>query len=177
LIRDPMNDPNESLENELRALRPAAPPARLARAIARTLDPDADRAAARVPLAAGVPRPARLSLVISWGITAAAACVALAFAFRGKPAPNVDPAPNPSAQVDRTDAGLPAGLRMLPVSTTGYLFATRDEGIVMLQDGRPARKMRYEFVDTVQMRALGESAAVSVSYPREEVRLIPVAFQ
>jgi hypothetical protein len=164
-----MNETSDTIEDRLRTMVPVAPSARLARSIGHALEtgPAVACESSR--------RPARLALWISWTITAAAGA-ALLVVLQSRPPAGAAPAGTPSARMDRTDAGSSPGLRVLPVSATGAFRGARDEGVVLLRDGSAARKVRYEYVDTVRMRALGGSADVRVSYPREEVRLEPIAF-
>ena len=47
--------------------------------------------------------------------------------------------------------------------------------LVFLEDGQPARKVRYEFVDTVNLLSTDDArTTINVSTPREEIRLVPV---
>jgi hypothetical protein len=57
------------------------------------------------------------------------------------------------------------------------LYAAEDEGIVTLDDGRPARRERLHYVDTVTWRNPRTNASLTWSVPREEVRIVPVNFQ
>lgn len=166
-----MNTPNDSFEEELRALRPGVPSARLAVRIAAALD-GAD-AQARVARQARRPSPA---LWLSWGVAAA---MTVAFFSRTPTAPAaagpaaVDrPAPSSSAGSTAAQGASP---RFTPVATTNTLVGALDEGVVFLEDGRPARKVRYEFLDTVDLRSTDDSrATIVVTTPREEIRLVPV---
>lgn len=168
--------PSDPFEEELRGLQPAPPPPRLATAVARALDHPADIIAvdARAPEPGRRRHARQVSLWLAWGV---AACMTAALLhtraqtarhLQGVEAP---PAPGP-VQETRTSTGDPA---FQPVSTTNTLVGALDEGVVYLEDGRPARKVRYEFVDTVNLRAAGDPAAtIKLSYPREEIRLVPL---
>lgn len=157
-----MSDPDELLENELRSFRPAEPSRQLATAIGDALAPTssfaADVATARV-------NRLRASLWFSWSVTAVAACFAIAVLSR-------ETTPATSTPVENTQ---PADdQRVVPVSSSNTLLAARDEGIVYLDSGQPARRYRLQYVDTFKLRAEGETASIDVSYPREEIRLVPV---
>jgi hypothetical protein len=71
---------------------------------------------------------------------------------------------------------LPAGETLRPVAAQNVLYAAEDEGIITLDDGRPARRERLHFVDTVTWRHPRTNASLTWSVPREEVRIVPVNF-
>ena len=163
---------NDSLESGLRRTRPVAPPARLASAISASLEPPTPVRPEGVRS-----RFVRVSLWASWSVTAAAAAVAIAVVLREPRAVQGEPSGTAALQQQATtpDPAQPAGsFKVMPVNWAGYLFNARDEGIVFLDDGRPARKVRYEFVDTFELWAPGGAGKVNVSYPREEIRMIPI---
>jgi hypothetical protein len=62
------------------------------------------------------------------------------------------------------------------VGSSNVLLDARDEGIVVLDDGRTAHRVRLRFVDTVQLQDRSASSSIAVSRPREEVRFVPVNF-
>lgn len=158
-----MNDFEPDLENELRRLRPAAPSAGLATAL--------DRQLSELPSQGWSPK-IRLLLLTSWSLTAAAAAAAvIAWWPSDRPATaklTVDsPAPVEEVLPER---------RIVPVAATNVLTDASDEGLVLLADGRPARRLRLRYVDTVQLRDDDARADIAVSRPREEVRFVPVDF-
>lgn len=161
-----MSDIESDLENELRALRPALPSTSLAAGIEREL-----RVPSNPARPARWPRTARLSLWASWSLTAAAATVALMAWWPATMASAPDSIP-PAASLTGDTV---AGERIVPVSTSNVLTDAQDEGIVVLDDGRPARRMRLHFVETVRLRDDGAQADIAVSRPREEVRFVPVS--
>jgi hypothetical protein len=168
-----MNTPHDPLEEELRGLQPAMPSLRLASRLA------ADLAAS--PATSTAPRRRRIalrdvSLWLSWGVAAA---MTVAYFTRTPPVPAAPtgqetPAAIAAAQSpSATTADSPA--RFKPVSATNTLISALDEGVVFLEDGQPARKVRYEFLDTVDLRSTDDSrATIAVTTPREEIRLVPV---
>jgi hypothetical protein len=150
-----MDDELNALEAELRHLRPVAPSAALARRIARELAP----AAPRAPQIEASLWPWRWAAVT---LPAAAGVALLMFA----PAPPVArPAPAVAADV------------LKPVAAENVLYAARDEGLVTLADGTPARRARYNYVDTITWENPRTRAVLTWSVPREEVRVVPVVFQ
>jgi len=160
-----MSDFETELENELRELRPAAPSSRLATAIAHEL-----RRPALAPAAPRWSRAARWSLWTSWTLTTAAAAAAVVAWWPAGFASKADAAvaPAPAELVTPDD-------RILPVSTSNVLTDARDEGLVLLDDGRPARQVRLHYVETVHLREAGTQADIAVRRPREEVRYVPVS--
>ncbi len=159
-----MNTPIDPFEEELRALRPVAPGHELASSIGAALaDPPVPvaRAGARSRL---IP----ISLWLSWG-AAAAMAIALLWPEARPPTPDTANTP-PTSPAATGDAP-----RFTPVSSSMTLVGTRDEGVVYLDDGTPARKVRYEYLDTVNLMSTDDTRAVlNVSRPREEIRLVPV---
>lgn len=173
-----MSDTTDTLENELRRLQPAAPSQALADGIARDLEQPA-AAMVKAP-----PRRAVLRVWTPWAVAAAAACIAIAGWVRvpahpdGASAGLSDPAATNADSADVATTGDPsagAANQFIPVSTGNYLFGARDEGLVFLENGAPARKVRLQYYDTVRLRGADDQAAVDVRYPREEVRFVPVA--
>ena len=167
--------PSDPFEEELRGLRPAPPPPHLANAIARALEhPAATATPAALALERRRRRARQASLWLAWGI---AAGMTVAFLHSRAQAPRLphDAGANPAATAPAAPPVTGRSGDFMAVSTTNTLVGALDEGVVFLEDGRPARKVRYEFVDTVNLRATGgSSATIDVSYPREEIRLVPV---
>lgn len=163
-----MNPPTDPIEEALRALQPAQPSLRLATRLAADL-------AATPAAVARRDRSARLrqaSLWLSWGVAAA---MTVAYFSRTPPTPR---APAGTGSAPAVSAGAepsePAP-RFAPVSSTNTLIGALDEGVVLLEDGRPARKVRYEYIDTLDLHSTDDSrATIRVSTPREEIRLEPV---
>ncbi|MEP6936448.1 MAG: hypothetical protein ABI871_00095 [Chthoniobacterales bacterium] len=171
-----MNDYSE-LEAELRKLRPAPASPALQTRVGCELHSDH----AQVP-AAGVLRLPRRSFRINWlplglGVAAAAAFLVLA---------RVDVDHAPAKQSTLAGTTLPPthfapvrptdGLR--PAGMSQVVYRTRDEGLLFAEGAkRPVRRMRTEARETLHWRDPGTGASMRVSYPREEVSLIPVSGQ
>ena len=73
---------------------------------------------------------------------------------------------------------LPAGARMIPAGLTEVVYHTRDEGL-HFQDGAtaPVRRMRYHTRETLRWQNPQTGASLRVTYPSEEVVLLPVSGQ
>ena len=177
-----MDDELHRLETELQHLRPAAPsPALLAR-LEREL---ATNGSAGVSPAAGQmagrssapPRlvPVRWFWVAAMALPAAAA-VALLFTQRAREQslPPTGFAPAPSDVTPGRVAGETSSFK--PVAAENVLVSARDEGLVTLDDGSPARRERLQYVDTITWKNSRTNASLTWSVPREEVRVVPVSF-
>jgi hypothetical protein len=171
-----MNDFTE-LENELKKLRPQAPSPDLALRIERTL---LEEVAGRGTATAGV-LPKRRNFKLNWfglglGLAAAAGFLLLArVSVDRQPAKSaglamVSPVPGVTADAVR-DILVPAG-------KTQVVYHTRDEGL-HFEDGadQPVRRVRSQKRETLQWNNPQTGASLRVSYPSEEVTLIPVSGQ
>jgi hypothetical protein len=143
-----VDDDLDNLEAELMRLRP------------RALRPGFR---SRVERALG--RPRRISDAWIWVSVPAAALFAAAALFWGRPSAG-PVAPTPVAEA----AFKPVGIR-------DVLVNSRDEGYVVLADGRTARRMIEAHVDTITWRNPRSAASIQWSVPREELRIVPVVFR
>ena len=179
-----MNDLSE-IENELRKLRPARPsPILFERIEEAMMDRRAGASHAR--------QPARLPYNrLSLGFGFAAAAVLVLFAAvnmerrqeRGEkiaqnsPAPEtrpVLPAPRGESEITRSTFSN----EFVPAGATRLVYNTRDEGLQFAGgSGQPLRRFRYQTHETWQWRNPTTGASLRVSYPSEEVVLIPVSGQ
>ncbi len=153
-----MDDELRNFEAELRELTPVAPSRALLARIAANL--------ARDEAEAGFAR--------SWWLWGATLPVAAALAFMAGIAMKRDTLTErkpPSAIAAET------GEVLTPVAAENIVYAARDEGLVTLGDGTPARRARLNSVDTFTWENPRTKASLKWSVPREEVRVIPVAFQ
>lgn len=164
-----MNDFSE-LESELKQLRPAAPSADLLARVERTLEenPVGTATAGILPR-----RPKSHWWALGLGLAGATA----AFFFLART--NVDrPAtPPPLAEVKQAlPPTQPSGPSLLPDGVTRVVYQTSDEGLVLPANAiEPARRLRSRSRETLQWRDPGSGASLRVSYPTEEVELIPVS--
>ena len=170
-----MNDFSE-LEGELKKLRPRPASPDLASRIEIGL---AQEATGRGVATAGVlPKQRRFRpnwFALGLGLAAAATFLLLARVNVDRPskAPGLallTPAPiAPAAKVD--DAFVPAAL-------TQVVYDRKDEGLHYTEGSdEPVRRVRSRKRETVQWKNPQTGASLRVSYPKEEVTLIPVVGQ
>lgn len=166
-----MNDFSE-LEAELKKLRPRAASPELATRIERGLAEVSGRTAT-----AGV-LPKRRNFRVNWfglglGLAAAAAFLVLARVnvedTPGQKQTVMAMTPAPFAQpIPVNDVFVPAGL-------TEVVYHTRDEGLHFTEAGdQPVRRVRSRKRETLKWNNPQTGASLRVSYPSEEVTLIPV---
>ena len=170
-----MNDFSE-LEGELKKLRPRPASPDLAGRIEISL---AQEAAGRGTATAGVlakPRRFRPNwIALGLGLAAAATFLLLARMNVDRPSKAtglalLTPAPiTPAAKVD--DAFVPAAL-------TQVVYDRKDEGL-HYADGadEPMRRLRSRKRETMQWNNPKTGASLRVSYPTEEVTLVPISGQ
>src|SRR5581483_1583317 len=74
--------------------------------------------------------------------------------------------------------GSMASNKFIPSGATQVVYNTRDEGLQFADDSKqPLRRLRYQTQQTWQWRNPSTGASLRVSYPSEEVVLIPVSGQ
>ena len=174
-----MNDLSQ-IENELRKLRPARPSPILFERVEEALD-------CRASAAADTKRSFWRRFTetpYSWGFGLAAAAVLVLFAAvkmeRQESSKEI-------AQTSHESEGAPLLSRaqkststdkFVPAGATRLVYNTRDEGLQFASSsGQPLRRMRYQTHETWQWRNPTTGASLRVSYPSEEVVLIPVSGQ
>jgi len=178
-----MNDFSE-LENELRKLRPAQPSPVLFERVGEALK-DCSRASVSD---AKWKRWRFTETPYNWwslGFGVAAAAIIVLFAVislerEQKPDTTVaqsSPAPEMRPDVRGTQE-LPVTGRFVPAGGTNVVYHARDEGL-HFADGseRPVRRVRYRTQQTWRWRNPETGASLRVSYPSEEIVLIPVSGQ
>jgi hypothetical protein len=170
------------IENELRKLRPARPSPILFERIEEAMIDG--RAGGRRGDPARQPERLRYNwLSLGFGLAAAAVLVLFAAVKMerqqegGKEIaqtsrePEAAPLLNQAQKSTSTDKFLPAG-------ATRLVYNTRDEGLQFASSsGQPLRRIRYQTHETWQWRNPTTGASLRVSYPSEEVVLIPVSGQ
>jgi hypothetical protein len=101
-----------------------------------------------------------------WVALPAAAVLALVLGWPHRPppprAPDVAAAPSGSFK---------------PVDVRDVLVSSRDEGTVVLADGRPARRLLEAHLDTIVWRSPETAASIKWSVPREELKIVPIVYQ
>jgi len=169
-----MNDFSE-LENELKKLRPLPPSPELLLRVERALGDVAEENKS----ADNVVRPDRFR--INWvslglGLAAAAVLLIVARIEINRPAKKI-PTVASLAPASRDKAGA-IDDQLLPAGFTQVVYNTRDEGL-QFADGsdQPMRRVRYQTHETLQWRNAATGASLRVSYPSEQVELIPVSGQ
>lgn len=169
-----MNDFSE-LEAELKKLRPRpASPDLMAR-----IEVGLAEVAGRGTATAGV-LPKRRSFRPNWfalgfGLAAAAIFLLLARVNVDRPSSKaaglamITPAPAPMAPIDST---------FVPSALTQVVYERRDEGLHFTQGAdQPVRRLRSRKRETMQWNNPTTGASLRVSYPTEEVTLVPVSGQ
>jgi hypothetical protein len=171
-----MNDFSE-LETELRKLRPAVVSDELTARIERAFS---ERPVPSTPTSAVLrrkPEPARINWrFLGFGLAAATALMLLAKVGSDRLAKNQETVaaltPSP-ARGTTASAG-----KFIPTGMTQVVYHTRDEGLVFAKGAEnPVRRMRYRTRETLQWRQPDTGASLRVSYPSEEVVLMPVSGQ
>jgi len=177
-----MND-FADIENELRKLRPAEPSPVLF-----------DRIEEAMVAGSKSPRPVRVQWdwrrfiqpPYNWSFAAAAAAAAVLLLFALLHTQQDRGAEQPLAQSQPQSRTTPLGRsnksplsdRFVPAGETRLVYNTRDEGLHFARgSGQPLRRLRYQTHETWQWRNPTTGASLRVSYPSEEVVLIPVSGQ
>ena len=168
-----MNDFSE-LESELRKLRPVPPSPELFSRVEGALD-----VAEKNKSADNVVRPARFR--VNWvslglGLAAAAVLLIVARVEINRPSKKI-PAVASLTPAPRAKPGA-INNQLVPAGFTQVVYNTRDEGL-HFADGsdQPMRRVRYQTHETLQWRNPATGASLRVSYPSEQVELIPVSGQ
>ena len=169
-----MNDSSE-LESELKELRPVQPSENLAARIECAL-----AEAPALAATAGV-LPKLQHFRVNWlslgvGLTAAAALLLFARIDGDHPvkqAPATASAPSASSRTntEKADQLVVSGLSQV-------VYNTRDEGLHFADGSEgPMRRLRYQTQETLQWRNAQTGESLRVSYPSEEIVLIPISGQ
>ncbi|MDQ6809034.1 MAG: hypothetical protein M3Z64_06365 [Verrucomicrobiota bacterium] len=176
-----MNDFSE-LESDLKKLRPRnVAPNLMARVEQALALPEAQTPSA------GVTRAPR-KLHWNWwplglGLAAAAGFLLLARMNFDQPTakPQTFAAATPSTQTSPTTAranSLASDGTFVPSGLTQVVYRTQDEGLHFAQGAdRPVRRVRSKKRETLQWENSATGASLRVSYPTEEVTLIPISGQ
>ena len=158
-----MDDELKQLEAELGRLRPVSPSRELVQRVGTEL--------------ATVPAQRRMPW-LEWMMAAAlpaAAVIALILTLIPR-SNDVAEQPKPKSGESAVEiASQQTSLK--PVAAEKVLVSADDEGLVTLADGTPARRERLHYVDTITWKNPRTNASLTWSLPREEVRVVPIAFQ
>jgi hypothetical protein len=178
-----MNDFSE-LEKELRKLRPAQPSPMLSERVGEALkDSRASVSGASSKRSRFTETPYSNWWSLGFGLAAAAVLILVAVmtmerrqeqqqtVAKNSAAPETRPAP---LRTERSTA--PS--RFVPAGGTNLVYNTRDEGLHFANGSeRPVRRVRYSTQQTWRWRNPETGASLRVSYPSEEIVLIPVSGQ
>lgn len=63
-----------------------------------------------------------------------------------------------------------------PVSIANTLYDTEDEGIVTLDDGQPAQRLRLRYIDTITWTNARGGTSLQWSQPRDVIQLLPLSY-
>jgi len=156
-----MNLSDEDLEKELASLRPQVPSEVLKSKIGEELE--------------GQPVVHSKKIIRLWPILAiaAAACLALVLVISRSNPETVEPinvAQNAAPVTEPTDpfADYEA------VDSEQRLVEAIDDGVVMVVNNEPVRRLRYQFIDSVTMVDHTDGSVFTMEIPREETLFVPV---
>src|SRR4051794_21001420 len=158
------------MEDELRKLRPVRPSQELFERVAAQLESSAEGEPTD-----NIIRPARFNFGwVSLGLGLAAAAAFLLLARVNEPTTerakiaSVPTTPVPAQQLNT----------FVPAGASRIVYHTRDEGLLFPGgSSEPVRRVRSRARETLQWQNPKTGASLRVSYPSEEVQLIPVAGQ
>ena len=181
-----MNDFSE-IENKLRKLRPVQPSPNLMSRVERELAEEGQERSthlrsetARLESTAGV-LPGERRFQFHWlslGLGLAAAATLVLFTRiqlerpvkKAPPLASITPAPQFSSPT--------SAAQFVPAGLTQVVYHTRDEGVHFPNNSeQPMRRVRSHTRDTWQWRNPTTGASLRISYPSEEVSLVPVTGQ
>jgi len=167
-----MNDDFSELEDQLKNLRPVPASEELFANIEQEL---VDLASEKDPK---IGRPVRFRinwLAVGAGLAAAAVIVIFARVNFRTPAQTQNVASvSPAPGVGSTTT--PA--QFIPAGATQVVYHTRDEGLLFPRGSEePVRRVRSRIRETLQWQNPATGASLRVSYPSEQVELIPVSGQ
>ncbi|HEY2123944.1 MAG TPA: hypothetical protein VGG94_00660 [Chthoniobacterales bacterium] len=175
-----MNDFSD-IEKELKKLRPLRPSPHLLAAIEKEIgEPQGAQPSAPASFRKYTILFPRFRFSLGLGLLAAAAAVVLLVvrvnlptSFRAQPRVAAA-SPQPGA----APSGVPSSAQFIPAGATRVVYRTRNEGLLFPSGSdRPVRRVRSHGRETLQWHNPETGASLRVSYPSEEVRLIPVAGQ
>lgn len=186
-----MSDFSE-IENDLRKLRPSQPSPILFQRVEEALTDCATGALAAPKRSEGASDARRPRMLLdlrqhwaTWGFGLAAAAVLVVFAALSMQRSQeregtIAHALQPSEARPGVNQVAPAALaeKFVPAGATRVVYNTRNEGLHFADGSRqPLRRVRYQARQTWQWRNPTTGASLRVSYPSEEVMLIPVSGQ
>ena len=175
-----MDESLQQLEDELKSLRLRSPSPQLVDRLTQELAAETD----------GLPAPARRHPTtsnpgswhwFSWrtaGVAAAAAVAAAVTFVAFKSQPVAAPGPERLVAADPIQAQPASAVprdQFSPVAATNVLYDLKDEGLVNVADGPPARQVRARYLDTYTFTNPRRNSSLKLSVPRDEIRVIPAS--
>jgi len=157
-----MPEEEEEIETLLKTLNPAEPSGDLKERIGRRLHASEARS------------DHNRNVLLFWGSLAVAACLLLVFSIRFMNISGGTDAEIAAFEVDERSAIGAAEMDAIElVSTTNALVAARQSPVFYLETGVPAREIYLKYMDTYNYRHHSFEKPIVVTYPREEIRVIP----
>jgi hypothetical protein len=157
------------LEDQLRKLRPAQPSADLMNRVERALAEETSTSTTGV-----IPRERRFHFnwfSLGLGLAAAAALVMFAFIRLQQPVKKTPAVASTSSAPVSTN-------RFVPAALTQVVYHTRDEGLRFpINAQQPMRRVRSHTHETLEWRNPKTGATLRISYPSEQVSLVPTTGQ
>jgi hypothetical protein len=171
-----MNDFSE-IESELKKLRPAAVSENLVSRIEKRFREESSIHVAAVS-AKRSSRTNWISLGLGIGLAAAASFLMLARVHHDEKPAKKEPQVATTKSTPNESHSLPAGARFVPAGFTEVVYHTQDEGLHFPQGAtEPVRRMRRHTRETYQWQNPQTGASLRVTYPSEEVVLLPATGQ
>ena len=165
-----MNDFSK-IENELTKLRPV----QLSHEFAARVEQAMGDRGSREGKIIGPDRFRINSVALGFGLAAAAVFVLLVRV-------TTDRAPGRGEKIARKSPTVETkstlSNQFIPAGATQVVYNTRDEGLHFADGSEaPMRRVRYQTHETLQWHNPGTGASIRVSYPSEEIVLIPISGQ
>jgi len=177
-----MNDFSD-LESQLKSLRPAPLREEFVTRVEQAMDEPAPEQDEVPPGKIVRPVQFRRHWAIGLGLAAAAALLLLVRANFQPPRTETrvaagSPAPEPGQTVHGPSAPRPLPNVFVPAGSTQVVYRKRDEGLLFASNNdQPMRRLRSVTKETLQWKNPATGASLQVSYPSENVELIPVSGQ
>ena len=170
-----MNDFSE-IESELKKLRPAPAGENLVARMEKALLEESSLPSAAVT-AKQSSRANWISLGLGVGLAAAAGFLMLA-RVKDERAPTTQSTIAAAKQPNERNSSIAVPSRMVPAGLTEVVYHTRDEGIHFPEgSSAPVRRLRYHTRESLRWQNPQTGASLRVTYPSEEVLLVPVSGQ
>jgi hypothetical protein len=177
-----MNDFYE-IESELKKLQPMQPPAELFARIEEALR-DCREGAAPAERVRGQPKGSPYSWwSLGFGLAAAAVFLLLARIStdhapnHGENVAQIPPATETRSAMSKAE-GSTSDNQFIPANATEVVYNTLDEGLRFVNGSEaPMRRLRCQIHETLEWRNPHTGESLRVSYPSEEVILVPISGQ